>query len=110
MGSLIPFEEVCCPLPSCLLAGVAVFTSALMITFSLKVLRNRYQFRRLLVFLFGYVENFRLFFHLRDFDVFQNLFDALIHLAQRLADGAAIALIAFAPYRDARSNEQRAVN
>jgi len=38
---------------------------------------------------------------------FQDLLDAFIHFAQRLADGAAIALAAFAANGDARRNEQR---
>src|SRR6266404_1744790 len=94
-------------------AGGAVFTSVLMIAVLLSLLparrrppsNNRYQFRRLLD-----LNRFRLFSHMRYFDSLQYLLDAFIHLAQRLANCAAIGLVALTSHRNARRNEQRPIN
>src|SRR6266550_8090536 len=101
-------------------AGVAVFTSVLMIAFLLTRLlarcsrypvryrypsTNRYQIRRFLD-----LNHLRLFSHVRDLDPLQHLLDAFIYLAQRLANRAAISLIAFAADCNARGNEQRPIN
>src|SRR5579864_5800868 len=43
--------------------------------------------------------------HVCNLDVLQHFLDALIHLAQRLADRAALGLIALAAHRDARRDK-----
>src|SRR5208283_1003291 len=99
------------------MAGVAVFTSVLMITLLLQplkgsfaFLRNRYQLCRLADRRLLYFDGFRLFFHLRDLDVLQYLLDALVHFAERLANGAAVALATLAAHRHARRDEQRSID
>src|SRR5882757_3111792 len=107
----MPFGVVRCSVSW--VAGGAVFTSVLMIAVLLSLLlpfagdplNNRYQFRRLLD-----LNRFRLFSHMRYFDSLQYLLDAFIHLAQRLSNRAAIRLVALATHRNARRNEQWAVN
>ena len=44
---------------------------------------------------------FRLFFHLRNFDPLQYVFNTLIHFAQRFANVAAVSLVALAANRNA---------
>src|SRR5258708_29195896 len=51
-----------------------------------------------------------LFTHVRQRDTLQNVLNALVHFAQRLANGAAFRLVAFSPHRDAGSDEQRSIN
>src|ERR1700733_14185790 len=103
MGSLMPFGAMWSSLPFVL--WVAVFTLVLMIPFLLqvpsKLLRKRHQIRWLSRFGLFDFDRLRLFIHLRDFDVLEHLLDALIHLAQRLANRAAVALIALAAHGDA---------
>ena len=53
---------------------------------------------------------FRLFAHVRNLDPLQYRLDALVHLAQRFANVAAVALVAFAAHRDAGGDEQRTVD
>src|ERR1700756_4513633 len=50
------------------------------------------------------------FFHFCNLDAPKNLFDALVYLPQRLTNGAALALAALAPHRDAGRNEQRTID
>src|SRR5947209_17685319 len=53
---------------------------------------------------------FGLFAHVRNLYALQNRFDAFIHLAQRLANVAAVTLIALPADGHARGDKQRAVN
>src|SRR5215472_37931 len=91
---------------------VNIFTSVLIIAspaFSLvriRASRERDQLRQnfLATFFVGVLR------HLCDLDAPQNLLDALIHLAQRLANRATLSLIALPAHRDARGDEQRAID
>src|SRR6266478_3128839 len=65
-------------------------------------LPNRHQFRR--------PAGRRLFLHLQNSDAPQQLFDAVIHSPQRLANVATVTLVAFASYRYAGSDKKRPVN
>src|SRR5437868_11936139 len=47
---------------------------------------------------------------MRNLDPLQYCLDALVYFPQRFADVAAVALAAFSAHRDARGDEQRAVN
>ena len=53
---------------------------------------------------------FWFFAHVRNFDALQNCFNAVVHFSQRLADVAAVALVALSADGDAGSDEQRAVD
>src|SRR5580700_8276028 len=74
---------------------------------SLRGSGDRNQFRRFRLLGGSF---FRFFAHVRNLDAFQHGFNALIHLAQRLADVAAVALIALPANRDAGGDEQRAID
>src|SRR2546429_1229557 len=50
------------------------------------------------------------FCHLRNLDALEHVLNALVHLAQRLADRAALGLITFAAYRNASRDEQRPID
>src|SRR5580658_3951959 len=71
------------------------------------LLNDRHQFGWLAG---GSCSLFRFFPHVRNLDAFQNRFDALIHLAQRFADVATIALAALPANRNTGCDEQRAVD
>src|SRR5690349_15370465 len=47
---------------------------------------------------------------MRNLDPLEHRLDAFVHLAQRFADVAAIALVALAAYRHARSDEERSID
>src|SRR5215471_11831008 len=100
MGSLMPSGAMCCSRGS-------VFTSVLMFPISSKMTcsTQRDQFRRFLNVNVCF-DLYSLFFHLRDCDSPQYLFDAFIYAAQRLADGTAITLSTLAPDRDTGGNEE----
>src|ERR1022692_3054127 len=116
MGSFTPWGAACCVAGRCW----GIFTSVLMIASPASVkcallglnlyvclLDDRYQFGRLGR---GTPSQFRFFPHVRNLDALQHGLDALVHLTERFADVAAVALTALPANGDARSNEQRAVD
>src|ERR1700730_11264795 len=131
MGSFTPWGALCCVIGSCW----GTFTSVLIIASPTSGLKPSSSFVSLAARLkpcpdyesnptcellndrhqFGWLDcrtssRFRFFPHVRNLDAFQHCFDALIHFAQRLTDVAAIALTALPANRNARCDEQRAVD
>src|SRR5579864_333849 len=108
MGSLMPSGAwVRC-------SRVAVFISVLMVAVSYLVLNpgclpsgQRDELRKSFLRLAASVACFR---HFCNLDLLQHFFDALIHLAQGLANRAALGLVALAAHRDAGSDEQWPIN
>src|SRR6266404_2053904 len=112
MGSLMPSGAgVRC-------SWVAVFNSVLMIALSCLAFSNPGSFEsgsaqidQLGQTLPGLaVRCVAVFRHLCNLDAFQHFLDALVYLAQGLADRAALGLVAFSAYGDACGDEQGAVD
>src|ERR1700693_365782 len=106
MGSLMPWGAgVRC-------SWVAVFKSVLMIA-SPTLLSNPGSGqcdqlgKGLFLLATGPVAGFR---HFCNLDLLQHVLDALVHLAQRLADCAALGLVALAAHCDGRRNKERSIN
>src|SRR5579862_3383408 len=89
-----------------------VFTSVLIIALLRTCLSNGYKFGCGLSFLAASLvaAGLGLVFHLQDSDAAKQLFDSMADPPQRFPDIAAVALIAFAAHRHARSDEKWTIN
>src|ERR1700722_16833454 len=116
MGSFTPLGAACCGW----LKSWGIFTSVLIVaspTWSYliffddsrvsSVSGDCHQFRRL----GGFAHDlFRFFPHVRYLDALEHRFDTVVHLAQRFANVAAVALIALSAHRHARRDKKRTVD